>query len=104
MPGNKPQLNDYRETIMSDQVIPVGNSFVASINDVATIFATAEEANTAIIAAELGAGFAARAAAFCEANGIEGKDQVTKTNQIVKFLTYEATAVGVEESDEETDS
>lgn len=85
---------------MSDsKVIEFAGKFIANVNGKITTFDTKGEADAAVVMEENSEGILARAAAFCEAFGLEGKNAVAKTRIIQDFLCFEA-SLEVEETEE----
>lgn len=87
---------------MSDsKVIEFAGKFIASINGKITTFETKGEADAAVVMEENSESILARAAAFCAAAGLEGKNAAGKTKVITDFLCFEA---GLEAEEETPDA
>lgn len=75
---------------MSEKVIEFAGKFLAEVDGKIASYDTKAEAEAAVVLEENSAAFTARAEAFCEAFGLEGKNAVAKTRIITDFLCFEA--------------
>lgn len=73
------------------KIVEAFGKFMAEINGQIVTFDSKSEAETAVVMAEQSEGMIARAEAYCDERGLEGKNKVGKTRIITDFLAYEAT-------------
>jgi hypothetical protein len=83
--------------IDSGKVVKAFDEYLAKVDGVVTSFETLEAATEAVVVEEQAEDFAARALAYCEARGYEGKNIKTKTNQVMDFMAYEASLINKDE-------
>jgi len=75
----------------NERIVEAFGKFMAEIEGKIVHFDSLTDAETAVALAEGQEEMEARADAYCEARGLEGKNAKAKTRIITDFLAYEAT-------------
>lgn len=76
---------------MNERIVSAFGKYMAEIDGNIVTFNFRSEAETAVALALGKEEMTARAAAYCEARNLTGRNAVGKTNCILDFLAYEAT-------------
>lgn len=74
----------------NEKVVEAFGKFMAEIDGEIVTFDKKSDADTAVALAEGKEEMNARAASYCEARGLEGKNAKAKTRIILDFLAHEA--------------
>lgn len=76
---------------MNERIVEAFGKYMAEIEGNIVTFEDRSEAETAVALALGKEEMTARAAAYCTARKLEGRNAVGKTNTILDFLAFEAT-------------
>lgn len=75
---------------MNERIVEAFGKYMADINGKIIAFEDRSEAETAVALALGKEEMTARAAAYCAARNLEGRNAVGKSNTIIDFLAFEA--------------
>lgn len=82
---------------MDSRIVEAFDKFMAEIDGQIVTFEDRSAAETAVALAAGKEEMTLKAASYCEARGLEGKNAVAKTRIIMDFLAFEAIPVSDEE-------
>lgn len=85
--------------MFEDKIVEAFGKYMAEIDGQIVTFDDKSAAETAVVLSEQSESMTARAKAYCDERGLEGKNAVGKCRIITDFLAFEAT-LSVEEKED----